>query len=428
MKKAIKCAPDRYKLVSELKQKIHSAHKNNNLLGLVIVHLLRLREINNEYGYETADLIIHELSIKLESILQSKDIIGRIGGKEFALILSSLKGPGQCVLAANRILELCNTPLNINGHLIKIKLAIGISIFPDNGQEHEELMKQADLAVIYARESQDGYMLFSDVPESANNQEYVMRTELEKAISNNQLKYFYQPKINVKDRSISGFEVLSRWTSENLGNINPDVFIDLAETTGQITPLTVKVVTTTLRQFKDIQKIDDKYSLSLNISALTLNDSEATELLINSVVIWCPDLSRLTLEITEGAIMTNPETSLNTLKFMHESGIKISIDDFGTGYSSLVYLKKLPVSELKIDRSFVHNMITDNDDANIVKAVIDLGHDFNLEVVAEGVENEEILNELEKMSCDVAQGYYIAQPMSYDELIPWIKAWNNKYS
>ena len=417
--------PDRRRLLSELNRKILSAQNNNTLLALIIVHLKYLREINNEFGYEIADQLLQELFNKLESLLQPGDFIVRIGDNEFALVLSNLNGTGQGIIAANRILGLCDNPMEISGQLINIKLAAGVSIYPDHALDSEVLFKHADTAVTYARRNQDGYMIYSDIHDHDGTTTYVMRTELEEATINDKLEFFYQPKIHLKDRTIAGFEVLARWTSNTLGEVKPDTFINLAEATGLIAPLTVKAITIALRQCKDILAINSNYSIALNISAQILNDPDITRLIMNTISIWCTNPSQLILEITEGAIMSNPEASLNSLGQLHNSGIKISIDDFGTGYSSLSYLKKLPVDEIKIDKSFVLNMNEDKGSANIVKSVIDLAHNFNLNTVAEGVENEEILNELERMGCDVAQGFYIARPMPHDELNPWIMNWGN---
>ena len=417
--------PDRKLLFSELARNITSAKASNSMFALIIYHL---REINNEFGYEIADHLLQELSSRLTGILRPGDLSVRIGDNEFAIILRELNGIGQGIIAAHRILELRDSPITIDFQLIKIKLVLGISIYPDHAVHAEELFRYADAAVTHARRTQDGYMLYSDIRGYDGTTTYVMRTELEEATHNDQLEFFYQPKINIMDLNITGFEVLARWTSTSLGEVRPDTFINLAEATGLIAPLTVKAITIALRQCKDILTINSDYSIALNISAQILNDHDVTGQILNTINIWCTNPSQLILEITEGAIMTDPEESLKSLNHLHEAGIRISIDDFGTGYSSLSYLKKLSVDEIKIDKSFILSMNEDAGSMNLVKTIIDLAHNFNLNTVAEGVESQEILDELKRMGCDVAQGFYFARPMPRDELIPWINDWNNRIS
>lgn len=426
MKTAIETIPGRKHLLKELNKRINLSQKKNNSLALVNINLLQFRNINAEFGYNFTDNVLLKTYNQLNDLIQDNDFVARTGDKEFTLVLTNIMGEGQGILAINRIIERFKDPVSINGRLLKIRLAFGMSMYPENSVDALELWKFADSALSFARETRQAYIVYSDIENDDKTTQFAMEADLEKSINNNDICYYYQPKINLADRTISGFEVLSRWTSERLGVIRPDIFIDLAEKTGLIGSLTVQCIASSLRNINELQQKDSNYTLAINLSAHILNNPETTELITNSLKIWCSKPEQLTLEVTEGAIMNNPQASLKTLSFLHEMGIKLSIDDFGTGYSSLAYLKKLPVDELKIDKSFVLEMLKNKDDLNIAKTVIGLAQNFSLKTVAEGVENEATLNELKILGCDIAQGFHIGKPMPWDELIPWIINWNAK--
>jgi len=424
MKTALEKIPDRKQFAKALNDKINLSQKKSKSLVLIVIHLLQLRNINEEFGYDFADSVLLKIYNELKALLDRKDFIARTGEKEFSLVLPEIIGEGQGILAINRIIERFKDPFNIDGRLIRIRLVIGMSIYPENAVNVLDLKKHADKALSIARIRKSGYTVYSEIEDDDDTTHFAMEAELEKAISNNAIRFFYQPKIKLADRTISGFEVLSRWTSEKWGVIRPDIFINLAEKTGLIAPLTVQSMSSSLRNINELQKKDSNYSLAINLSAHIMNNPETTALVTSSLNIWCSKPEQLTLEVTEGAIMINPQTSLETLTYLHDMGITLSIDDFGTGYSSLAYLKKLPVDELKIDKSFVLEMLKNNDDLNIAKTVVNLAQNFDLKTVAEGVENEETVNKLTDMGCDIAQGFHIGKPMPWEELIPWINNWN----
>ena len=250
--------------------------------------------------------------------------------------------------------------------------------------------------------------------------QFSLESELRTAIGEGELNLYYQPKIDLRTGRISGMEALVRWHSPTRGLIPPDKFIPVAEQTGLIQPLTLWVLNTALRRRFPKTCEGTDLSVAVNLSPRNLNDAELPELVLRALETWNAEPSRLILEITENAIMEDPANSLKILSRLSSLGISLSIDDFGTGYSSLAYLKKLPVDELKVDRSFVMTMVEQKDDAMIVRSVIELGRNFGLKTVAEGVESEEIWHQLLDLGCDYAQGYYMSPPMPYEKLNQWI--------
>lgn len=308
----------------------------------------------------------------------------------------------------------------------RFRVQIGMATYPENAVDAEELMKCVDAATVIAGNTPDKYFSYVTKDDHETTTMFAMEDELEKAISEGDIQYHYQPKADIRTGVIAGFEVLSRWNSRKWGFVRPDMIINAAERSNLITDLTVDSLTKTFKEFTELQATcgNQAITLSVNLSAKILNNTESIERVINTVNIWCAHLENLVLEITEGAIMTDPEAARDVLNQLHDNGIRISIDDFGTGYSSLSYLKKLPVDELKIDKSFVMELLQSDDDVMIVQTIIDLARNFNLNIVAEGTESKEIIMKLRDMGCHAAQGYYISKPIPFEQLSGWISAWD----
>jgi len=255
----------RKRFFTELQRRIKQSQKKNDILGLIIIRLIQLRDINDEFGYEFADSVLQEVHDRIQILLDSSNLITRIGDKEFAVIVSHLKSEGQSVLLANHIIELFNEPLKINGRLIKIRLAIGIAHFPENSQEPSGLMICAERAISSAVNADNKCVVFSDVNEGNDTTMFAMESELDEAINNDQIDFYYQPKINLRDMTISGFEVLSRWNNVIRGPVRPDIFIDVAEKTDLITSLSVQCMARTLQQIKELPA-NNNYSIAINLS------------------------------------------------------------------------------------------------------------------------------------------------------------------
>jgi EAL domain-containing protein (putative c-di-GMP-specific phosphodiesterase class I) len=291
----------------------------------------------------------------------------------------------------------------------------------------EELLRRASIAIVEARKINRDTVLFSDVLRSSGQNWLGLRKDLHMAIERDELQLYYQPKVRLDTGQVCGAEALMRWHSPARGWVPPDEFIPIAEKSDLIEPLSFWSINAALRQCSICRQHYDCLSVAVNLSAVILHHPYLVDILMRAMNIWGTQPGRLILEVTESAMMRDPAASMRTLQTLHDAGITISIDDFGTGYSSLAYLKRLPIDELKIDKSFVLNMHNDAGDEKIVRAIVDLSHNLGVKVVAEGIETQEAYDKLTAMGCDYGQGFLIAKPMSADKIMEWMNggsAWS----
>jgi len=422
--------PDRSRLLAELDQRMGQSGNEGGLLGLILLKLRGLGTINGELGNEIGDRVLSKFSNRLVDCLRPSDMAFRTTGSKYAVLIPSLLGVGQAELAIKKITQLARLPVEVNGHSLRLNVTAGLAVYPQHAEDSERLIYCAETALNSAKSLSKTFAVYSQKQVTKTLSVLSLESELEKAIDHGDIELHYQPKIDLKTQEVAGVESLARWTSKVHGPVRPDVFIEIAERSGLILPLTLLTVNLALRQGREIQASNRNFAVGINLSAAVLNDSEVSELIGRALSIWGTEPDQLTLEVTESAMMADPDKSLQILKSLRAEGVNISIDDFGTGYSSLSYLKNLPVNELKIDKSFVLNMMDDEGDAKIVKSVVDLAHNFDLAVVAEGIENRESLDQLAQMDCDFAQGFYIARPMPFEDLLKWMgnSSWGNRAS
>ena len=389
-------------------------------IAFIIIKIRRFKEINTTYGFKKGDEYLEYVGDKLQAILRPDDLVGRIGDNEFAVLLPALNNTSHALLAANKITSEFKHAVDIDGSMISPKLVMGISAKPDHGTTFDELLYGATLALQQAEKNNEDYLLHqatsTDLPPSL-----MLENEIQFALEDDEFDLFCQPKINLNSGKLYGGELLIRWNSKKYGFVNTQYFIDILEGSSSLVPVTSWVLNAALRQCVGYQKAYPDFSVAVNLSPSLLTNRSIVEIVTNAVSIWAIDPASLILEVTEGAMMMNPKKSMEILNEFHALGYGVSIDDFGTGYSSLAYLKNLPADEIKIDKSFVMNMASDKKDESIVKAAVDLAHTLDLKIVAEGVEDEKILDILTGMGCDYAQGYYLAKPMPDDEFIVWMK-------
>jgi diguanylate cyclase (GGDEF)-like protein len=403
-----------FKLISS---QIDASEKN---IAFLIVKIRRFKEINTVYGFKKGDKYLEYVEEKLKKILRPADLVGRIGDNEFGLLLSGLNNTSHALLAANKIISEFKHATEIDGSKISPRLVIGIAAKPDHGNTFDELLHAATLALQLAEKNNENYLLHQvlndDMPPGL-----MLENEIKFALEDDEFSLFCQPKINLKSEKLYGGESLIRWNSKKYGFINTQYFIDVLEGSNLLMPITSWVLNGALRQCIRYQDVYPEFRVAVNLSPSLLTSRSIVEIVSNAVKIWSVHPSSLILEVTEGAMMMNPQKSLEILNEFHQLGFGISIDDFGTGYSSLAYLKNLPADELKIDKSFVMNMANDKKDESIVKAAVDLAHALGLRTVAEGVEDEKTMDLLMNMNCDFAQGFYMAKPMPCDDLIIWMQ-------
>jgi diguanylate cyclase (GGDEF)-like protein len=389
-------------------QTIQAAQQAVRKVGLLMIDFQRTDDISLKGGSLSVEFL-EAVGLRVRSVLRDSDAIFRLDGGETAVLLPSVTGPEDVVVVVKKLLNKLEQPFLIECFRADVPPRIGIAVFPEHGSNANNLIQGANTALNVAKRTGSSYVLYSQ--EHGHNHDTPLKMrDLRQAIVQEQLFLLYQPKVSLETGSISGLEVLARWQHPRFGLIEPDQFIPIAERTGLIIPLTLWVLHDALLQCRAWNQTGIEVNVAVNLSMWNLDALELPEQiagLLRSVDI-APN--RLELEITESAIMDDPQRAVRTLRLIRDLGVRFTIDDFGTGYSSLAHLKKLPVAAMKIDKSFVQNMELDRDNAVIVRSIIDLGHNLGLKVVAEGVETWEAKEMLTEFGCDEAQGYYFSPP------------------
>ncbi len=413
--------PNRALLQRRLEQALLDAKREGHPLALLIMALERFREIINTLGHHNADQVIREIAHRLGDVVGEADRVARLRSDEFAFLL-----PGAHTHLARQVagkaVKALEHPVIVEKLPIEVEANVGIAIFPDHGDSAELLLRRADLAMQSARKHASGCVVYSPDCDPHDPRRLALLGELRQALEADQLLLHYQPKVDLKTRWVVGAEALVRWRHPRRGMVPPDQFIPLAEQGGLIKPLTRWVLNQALTDCEAWGRNGGPLAVAVNLSARDLQDSQLVDQIIWLLESKGVASERLQVELTESAVMADPARAGEILRSIDASGVRVSIDDFGTGYSSLAYLRKLPVSELKIDKSFVMGMAArGEEDTAIVRSTNDLGHNLGLVVVAEGVEDERTLDLLSSFGCDAAQGYFIARPMPAADLAVWLR-------
>jgi diguanylate cyclase (GGDEF)-like protein len=402
-----------------LRAVLSQARSFDRTLGLFIIDITRLRDVNDVFGFHSGDVVVREVAMRIGRALGPDAIFARMRSDEFAL-LCPVANVAEAAGVAERITDAASAPFEIGTVKVDINLTVGISLYPAHGKDSTLLMRHADVAMYEAKKSATRCMFYRHEQDENRARRLAMVGELRHAIEANQLVLHYQPKVSVRDRRVCGFEALVRWMHPERGLVPPDEFIALAEQSGLIRPLTDWVIAKVLQQSAGWRRRGLALPIAVNLSVYNLRDPCLIQKLEQSLQEFDAAANWLELEITEGAVMDDPSNALEILRRLREIGITLFVDDFGTGYSSLGYLKKLPVDAVKIDKSFVIDMTDDQDSEAIVRATINLGHELGLNVVAEGVESGTAFDHLAALRCDVAQGYFIGEPMLSADLHGWL--------
>ena len=420
------CSPElrrnrRDQLLEQLDRELLLSGGNGERVALVVFNLHRFRAINMSCGHAAGDTLLRLVAERIHATLRSCDSLFHIGNDEFAVLLTNLKSPQVVGLAARKILDSIDTDYALPGGVVSVTAVAGGAVFPEHAADRDGLLRGADTALHLAREQEQDFLIYDASLVSREQQLANLKRSLSRALDNNDLMLNYQPQIDLQRSQLSGCEALVRWNHAEHGWIRPDVFIPVAEKSELIDTLTYWSLNVALREWLDFCAHCRDGAIAVNLSARLLQSAEIVELVRRALNIWGAEPGALILEVTESAMMSDPETALRVLTRLHEMGVTLSIDDFGTGYSSLAYLQKLPVSELKIDRSFVQHMADRPQDRKIVRSIIDLAHNLDMRVVAEGIEDERSLDMLVSMGCDYGQGFYIARPMPAAQLKGWLQ-------
>ena len=413
-------------------------HNNlNQPFAMLLMDLDRFKAINDTLGHHIGDKLLSQVGLRLEKIFQKFDttkridhksiisrMIARIGGDEFAAILSmqDSSDPVQEIKAiAESIVVAMEEPFYIDKQQLVISITIGIALCPLHGCDKNELMRKADIAMYHAKHIRQGFDFYNDRHDEYSIRYLTLSHDLHNAITKNQLVLHYQPKMDARSGVICGAEALVRWEHPEFGLVKPDDFITMAEQTGLIHTITNWILNKAMEECSMWQSAGYNHGVSINLSAISLHNSQLPDDIASVIARHSLSAESITLEITESAIMSDPEYALKILTRLRSMQLSLSIDDFGTGYSSLAYVKKLPVNEIKIDKSFIKDICSDSNDEAITRSVIVLSNHMQMKVVAEGVEDIESYKKLQALECDIIQGHYFAKPMPFNAFMEWLE-------
>ena len=413
--------PNRTRFLEKLALDMADAKARNDVVGMVMMDVDRFKEINDTLGHQFGDQLLIEIGRRLTHTIARADTVARLGGDEFAVRFTA-KSPGQWQEIARRITAAFDAPFVLGDVSIDVDASLGIALFPEHAEDADTLIKRADIAMYDAKKNRSRSAVYEPGRDEHSLRRLALTMELRQAIARDELELHYQPKVDFRNGRVVHAEALVRWKHALHGIMRPDEFIPLAEQSGNISHITKWVLRRAITQCARWNVDGFDLGVAVNLSALDLFDSELPTYISGLLAEASLPPTRLVLEITESAVMSDPAYALKILRELKQRGVSLAIDDFGTGYSSLAHLKRLPVDELKIDKSFVKQLATaTGDDAVIVRSTIELGHNMGLVVVAEGVETSAAWEVLHAFGCDLAQGYLLSRPLPAGELTEWMR-------
>jgi diguanylate cyclase (GGDEF)-like protein/PAS domain S-box-containing protein len=414
--------PNRLLLRDRLEQALATARRSHGRVALMFLDLDRFKTINDSLGHPVGDKLLQAVVARLTTCVRESDTISRQGGDEFVIVLRDARDSESVSRLADKIQQRMGEPFRIDQHALSTSFSIGIALFPDDGQDFDSLTQKADTAMYHAKHAgRNAHRFFTEQMNVQAVEHMHLETRLRRAIERAEFVLHYQPQTDLASGAITGVEALVRWQSPDQGLVAPAKFIPIAEETGLIVPLGKWVLGEACRQASAWQAAGlPPFSVAVNLSGLQFRRSDLLETVINALVLADLDSQWLELELTESILIQDAEVTLETARRLKAIGVRLSVDDFGTGYSSLAYLKRFAVDKIKIARPFVRDLVSDADDAAIVRAIVQMAHALKLRTIAEGVESAEVAEELRLSQCDEIQGYWIARPMPADALAAFV--------
>jgi diguanylate cyclase len=412
--------PNRALFYDRVARTISSANSLTKQLSVLLIEIENFKDVYDTLGRNSSDLILKQFAVRLQGTSTEYDNVAKIDGNVFGILISNIENTYEAEQLAKHIQKAMEATFMVDRLQVGMHANIGIVHFPKHGEDVDTLVQKAGVALHMAQKSAKGYAIYEPSFDKHTPLRLTLMSELRRAIEKNDLTLFYQPKVSIKTNELYGAEALARWYHPIHGFIAPDEFVPMAERTRMIKQLTQWVLK---RAFKDCAMWHEQglnIKISVNLSTRDLHDPDLPDLIAGIAASSGIKPEWIILEITESAVMNEPENALAIINRLHDMGYQFSIDDFGTGYSSLAYLKKLPLAELKIDKSFVMDLMNSDNDMAIVKAIINLAHNLGLSVTAEGVETQAVLTKLKEYNCDIVQGYYFSKPLSVKDFNDWV--------
>lgn len=405
--------PNRVLFMDRLTQALEKSAREKNKLAIIFIDLDRFKNINDTLGHALGDKLLVDAASRFLMNIRKTDTVARLGGDEFVVLLENIESEEHVAYFAEKLLNTFIDPFVINEHHLHLSLSMGVCISPDDGRDVETLLKNADAAMYRAKEQgRNGFQFFTSELSRRAHEKLTIETNLRQAIELSQLDIHYQPQNQLDNGRITSAEALLRWSHPELGTIPPDRFIPIAEETGLIVPIGDWVITRACEQLRQWREAGyEIQQIAINVSGVQLQRGDLVRHILTTCDYYQLSVSDLELEITESILMEDTDSAIRILTELQKHGATITIDDFGTGYSSLGYLKKLPVNKLKIDRDFIRDIVTDPEDAAIVRAILAMAENLQLTVIAEGVEEKAHCDFLQAQKCTIAQGYYFSRPV-----------------
>lgn len=419
---------NRYAYLQRMETLLQSSANREYHHAVLFLDLDRFKQVNDTLGHSVADEMLISVTQRIQSVLKNKDIVARYGGDEFIITITNIHHMQEAVQVAEKIVHLLSEPLPIDEQNIYISTSMGISLYPEDGTTLETLVKKADQAMYYAKQNgRNQFAFYFDDLKIDSKRVLLLDNELRKAIKQNDFTLNFQPKISLEDETVIGMEALIRWTNDQLGFVSPAEFIPYAEETGLIIPMSECVFRLACEAHLRLrEEMDNVLPIAINISSIHFHQSDFIDTVKMIFEAYNCSPQDFELELTERTVMNNERDSIRKLVQLKNMGFKLSIDDFGTGYSSLSYLVQFPLDYLKIDRSFIQYITSIADKQAVVDAIIQMAHRLHMKVIAEGVEQKDQVKLLEKLGCDMIQGYYYAKPMPLDEFVAFLEFWKLK--